>query len=107
MGMDLVPINPSEDAPRWDVPEMSWHGEVISGRYSWAGWSELCGLLKEWGVPTEEFDCMNEGKMISEETCIRVAEAIEQHLPELPADYQEWLQPHIELWRTCGGYKQC
>ena len=108
MGMDLIPVNPSEEAPRWDAPGKSWHGKLIPGRYNWSGWSWLLQHLERWGVLTDEFQYTNDGDVISEETCIRVADAIEQHVSELdePDDTKVWLMGHVILWRTCGGYEQ-
>ena len=122
MGMDLIPINPSADAPRHPVEppdymrkdaesEAFWEkhmaGQAIPGRYNWSGWSWLCDHLSAWGVPMGEFSGMNDGDPISAETCEKVAQAIEAHLGELDGDHRAWLQPHIALWRTCGGYWQC
>lgn len=99
MGMDLIPQNPSDDAPtdEWGV---------TPGRYNWAGWHYITTKLEEWGVPLDEFANSNNGDIISEATCKLVADAIEQHLPELPEEDRTWLTPHVALWRTCGGYAQ-
>lgn len=108
MGMDLKPVRPTKKAPRYpkDYHYAPQRGKVIWGRYNWAGWRCICEHLHQWGVLTKEFDGMNDGKLISAKTCRAVADAIEKHLPELPPDEQEWLKDDIELWRTCGGYRQ-
>jgi len=91
MGMDLVACNP----------------DAKDGRYNWAGWEYLFELLDGWDVDLSEFSGFNDGDLISEETCKKVADAIEEHLNELELDDRIWLEPHIELWRNCGGYEQC
>ena len=106
MGMDLKPINPSKDAPRYPSDDKYSPNDVIWGRYNWSGWSYICNLLNEWGVNTSEFSGMNDGEVISEETCKKVADAIEAHLDELDKEHREWLKDDIALWRTCGGYRQ-
>lgn len=93
MGMDLVPINKD----RINVAHL---------QYNWSGWRWIIDRLNKWGVDIEEFKGVNDGHVISEETCKKVADALEQHLPELEKDDQEWLSPHVAAWRTCGGYEQ-
>lgn len=99
MGMDLMPVNPSNDAPRNDYG-VTW------GRYNWAGWRYIVDKCNEWGVDTSKFQGANDGALIPAATCRQVADAIEAHLHELPIEEQQWLKPHIALWRTCGGYRQ-
>ena len=99
MGMDLEPIAPAENAPKGERgPE--W------GRYNISGWSYIIDKLREWGVPLDEFRHFNDGDPISAETCAKVADAIESHLPEMSDRDRNWLGPHVERWRTCGGYRQ-
>lgn len=100
MGMDLKPINPTADAPKDSDGDFRW------GRHNWTGWSELVDLLQSWEVDTREFAGTNDGYVISAETCLKVADALEKNLPSQPQDIQDWLQPKIILWRTCGGYEQ-
>lgn len=99
MGMDLKPINPSPDAPS-DDRGVRW------GRYNWSGWDWLQTWLREKGVDTSEFTGFNDGAPISDATCKTVAAVIEKHIDELDVEEQEWLRPHIQRWRTCGGYEQ-
>lgn len=98
--MDLRPVNPSDEAPRDD------EGNVIWGRYNISGWSYFRQLLEQWEVNTDELSGMNDGEVISEETCIDIADAIESNLDTMHPDDREWLEPKIALWRTCGGYEQ-
>jgi len=100
MGMDLKPLNPSDNAPR------DKDGEVTMGCYGWTGWTWLVDHLNEWGVDTAEFSGYNDGDEISAGTCALVADAIEAHLVELAEWERDWIKPHIDLWRTCGGYAQ-
>ena len=102
MGMDLKPMKPSKDAPRY--PE--YPHDVIWGRYNWSGWRFITDLLEQWGVPMDEFAGSNDGQLIKAKTCRLVADAIEKHIDELDKEDQEWLRPHIARWRTCGGYRQ-
>lgn len=99
MGMDLQPIAPTEDAPK-DKYGYEW------GHYNWIGWTTLIRLLKEWGIDISEFSESNDGEVISQKTCLLVADAIERHLTLMDEDCRRWLEPHITLWRTCGGYEQ-
>ena len=75
-------------------------------RYNWNGWSYLIDLLNSWGVDTSEFVGFNDGDLISEETCKKVAAALELHLDELSDKDRKWLEPHIEEWRNSGGFRQ-
>jgi hypothetical protein len=100
MGMDLKPIEPSANAPTTEKYGITWGG------YSWAGWVKQIDYLQKWGIDTSEFSNINDGEVISKETCLKVADAIEQHLDELSEEHKLWLHPKIELWRTCGGYEQ-
>jgi hypothetical protein len=106
MGMDLIPTNPSKAAPRYPLDAPYFAGRIISGSYNWSGWSWLCDKLQQWGVVLEGFSHYNDGEVIREAKCREVANAIEKHLPELEKECQEWLAPHVALWRTCGGYRQ-
>lgn len=113
MGMDLEPINPATDAPRFTNEVGNYYtdyaplvGKAISGRYNWTGWSYIINLLNKWGINTNEFSGLNDGDVICDETCKKVADAIEKHLSDLDAKDRKWLEPHIILWRTCGGYRQ-
>ena len=99
MGMDLKPIEPSDDAP-------SNERGIVYGRYNWKGWDALINYLNKWELDTSEFLSYNDGDVISDETCKEVANAIEANLHTLSQEDKEWLQPHIILWRTCGGYEQ-
>lgn len=100
MGMDLKPIRPSKKAPRDENGHPKW------GRYNISGWSYIWDQLNRWGVDTSEFSGYNDGDKISAKTCRAVADAIEKHLPEMSERDRRWLEPHVILWRTCGGYRQ-
>lgn len=100
MGMDLRPINPSPDAPRRPNGDFEW------GRYNWAGWGWLLDKLEDWGLDLSEFSGSNDGDAISEETCVKVSKLIAEHLPELEPDDRSWIEKHVQLWATCGGYEQ-
>src|SRR5690242_19603192 len=89
MGMDLIPRN-----------------RIGYASYDCWAWQFLCKKLMEWGVPTGEFSIYNEGEIISETTCKRVADAIEEHLGEIGDEHRRWLEPDIEFWRSCGGITQ-
>lgn len=102
MRIDLEPINPSKDAPRYPA---GYSNQIKWGGYSVRGWRELIKLLDLWNVNTEEFYKFDNDKIISELTCLKVANAIEYNLPKLSREDQEWLEPDITLWRTCGGYR--
>lgn len=108
MGMDLKPVNPSADAPRYpnDYPYEPRRGQAKWGRYSWSGWSWLIENLERWGVNVAEFRGCNDGEVISEATCKAVADAIEKNIHEFPQSDREWLLEDVILWRTCGGYEQ-
>ena len=106
MGMDLKPINPSADAPRWPNDDRFSANEVIWGRYNWRGWSWLCHQLEQWDVDISELAGTNDGAIISEATCLEIADAIEKNLNTLSAEDRNWLKNDIQLWRTCGGYEQ-
>ena len=106
MGMDLKPINPTKDAPRYPDDGESGSGEVIWGRYNWSGWTYITDKLESWGVDLTDFSGSNDGGVIPAEKCIEVANAIESHLNDLDEEDREWLRPHIVKWRTCGGYEQ-
>ena len=109
MGMDLEPINPSDDAPFEITGNPRW------GRYNWCGWNLLIRLLEEKGLDTSEFSGCNDGEVISDETCKKVANILEaltrpetvgETHSELDEPNRQWLESRIELWRTCGGYRQ-
>ena len=100
MGMDLITIEPMQDAPK------DKNGRTIDGRYNITGWTLLWNLLIDWKVDTSEFSGYNDGEQICKETCLAVAKAIEDNLHTLNKKDKDWLQPHIILWKTCGGYEQ-
>jgi len=74
--------------------------------YNWSGWRWLITHLESWGVDVREFRFSNDGDFISPETCMAVADAIEAHLTELDDKDREWIEPHIDAWRHCGGCSQ-
>jgi hypothetical protein len=74
--------------------------------YNWWAWRRLLELLASWCVDVSELTCTNDGDLISEQTCLAVADAIEVHLNELSDTEYDWLEPHIELWRNSGGVTQ-
>ncbi|MDE2096136.1 MAG: hypothetical protein KGL39_02750 [Patescibacteria group bacterium] len=80
---------------------------AVDCHYNWSGWSWLITHLQEWGVDTNHFDGVNDGKLIPAAKCCEVAAAIEAHLPELDAEDREWLEPHVAIWRASGGFRQC
>ena len=96
----LKPISPTADAPCND------RGDLIWGGYNMAGWFLLRKCLILWGVDISEFTGINDGAPISAATCVKVADAIEAHLPELDERDRKWLGSHIKRWRTCGGYEK-
>ncbi len=100
MGMDLVPVRPHKNAPRND------NGAVICIHYNWRGWRYVIEKLRQWDVDVSEFRHSNDGELIKAKTCKAVAQAIEDNLHTLDEKEQNWLRPHIDLWRTCGGYRQ-
>ena len=94
MGMSLFPADESST-------------EALD--YNWGGWMLLQRYLLEWGVDIREFDDLNDGKLISSETCLLVADALEKNLENVKAEYRPWLVKHPEKWRelaACGGARQ-
>lgn len=109
MGMDLKPMRPTKDAPCYpaDYEYAAYRGRVIWGRYNWSGWGWLTDHLAEWGdVDMSHFAGSNDGALIPAKVCRQVADSLEKHLPELSSADRDWIAPHVQLWRTCGGYRQ-
>lgn len=82
--------------------------------YNWSGWSALLTEIVT-DLPKamfEQFDGMNDGKLIKAATCRAVADLILKHKDkynqlfgggcygEAPAE------EHAEMWRTSGGFRQ-
>ena len=105
MGWDLKPIKPSSNAPQY-LSDPKRRTGAIWGRYNMIGWLTLIAFLKKWDVDVREFSSTNYGEAISAETCEKVAAALEKHLPDLRQSDRAWLEPHIILWKTSGGYRQ-
>ena len=99
MSYDLKPQRPTEDAPHDNCNQPQW------GRYNISGWTWIRNFLTNHGVDVSEFSGYNDGELIKADTCRLVADTIEKHIHELPENEQQWLRPHIQLWRTCGGYR--
>ena len=100
MGMDLMALRSGED------PVDKSKNWCLS--YNWGGWHYLIEKLGEWGVPTDEFRGFNnDGDVISVETCIAVANALERNLSDIedPED-RMLLAEHIDAWRYSGGFAQ-
>lgn len=89
MGMDLSPKVEGHDL-----------------HFNWNGWSEFTILLERWGVNTDEFVHHNDGDPISNETCKRIADELERHLPSMNERDQRWLRPMVNAFRNCGGMEQ-
>jgi hypothetical protein len=122
MSMDLNPINPSDDAPRYPKDHPYGAGEIIPGRYNWSGWGWLARHLDAWGIDTSQLAGTNDGDIIDDATCKRIGQALEDHYEELLEEgrqeayaagqvfdedhYSSWLKEQPKLWKTCGGYEQ-
>jgi len=104
--MGLEPIAPTAEAPRYPADDKYSPNEVIWGRYNWTGWSLLIDLLNRYGVNTEQFAGCNDGDAITKEKCEEVANVLEANLSSMITEDRNWLEPHIKLWRTCGGHRQ-
>jgi hypothetical protein len=114
MGMDLIPKNK----------------EVTPIHYNWTWWGILLRFLEENKCPMSEFSGMNDGNLISETTCKRVAEIIRNRFFELPRVYFEYIKERqaaghkfgktriadaeikesflaeVPFWEDCGGCEQ-
>lgn len=99
MGYDLEAVRPSPKYPKTEKGDPQW------GRYNIAGWRWLYEHLSDWGVNLPDWRWLNDGEVIGQATCLRIANAIEAHLPELDDESRKWIEPHIILWRECGGFK--
>ena len=113
MGMDLIPIAPSQEAPRypWNDEFEFRRGKAIPGRYNWFGWGTLMDFLSDHGWDkddTSEFAGTNDGYVISDATCKKVADTIEKFKTDYTAPFVlvPDVDQEIQLWRTCGGYEQ-
>ena len=98
--MDLKPMRPHKNRPK------DKYGKYVWGRYNLCGWVSLINLLHSWDIDTSEFSGFNDGDLICAATCKIVAQTIKDHLDELSEQDRKWLEPHIELWQTSGGYRQ-
>jgi hypothetical protein len=95
MGMDLLPKMRTTKIPPL--------------HYTFRGWATLIGHLEQWGVDVSEFSGLNDGDPIKRETCLLVADALEQHFIELSPEKKVWLKGHAETWRSlalAGGCLQ-
>ena len=94
VGMDLKPIAPATENAPW-------------GLYNIAGWTWLYKHLVAWNRPdlARQMPSVNDGEEISNATCIAIGDTIEANLSKLNEVDRVWITPHIELWRTCGGYE--
>jgi hypothetical protein len=93
MGMDLHPVK-SEP-----FIQPSLH-------YNWCGWRTLVKILNENGVDTSEFSGINDGELISIETCREVAIVIEDNRKRFEEIYKWNMDNDINFWRHCGGCYQ-
>jgi hypothetical protein len=101
MGMDLVPINPNANAP------LDKYGNIQYGFYNLSKWGRFRDLLILWHIYEDELNDFNDGEIISFDTCLIIADALDAHFEELCQEDKDWLKGHSQLWRTCGGYRQC
>ena len=82
---------------------------VYGLHYNLLGWATLFSYLKEWNVDVSEFSPWNAGDPISAETCLAVADAIQEHIGELSREDKAWLRGHARRWRElakAGGCEQ-
>lgn len=93
MGMDLIPVKPEP------FVQPSLH-------YNWCGWRTLVGFLEKNEVDISEFSGWNDGELISQETCRKVANVIEDNLVEFKKTYERDMDDDINFWRHCGGCNQ-
>lgn len=72
--------------------------------YNWNRWGTLITYLEKWGVNTDEFKQVNDGDLISNETCLAVAYALNRHLEELPPAHRDWLAGHDDEWLRLSAH---
>jgi hypothetical protein len=109
MGMDLRPVRPTKNAP------LGADGKVKWGRYNLSGWTAMWHFLNDHGVDTSEMSGYNDGIRIEAATCRKIADTIEANFEAYLEKFDvtekdplgiESCKLDIQLWRTCGGYRQ-
>jgi hypothetical protein len=93
--MDLVPVNPAPEFP-YDAPRN------FSNHY----WAMLVELFYELGGRMEGFSTSNDGEVIPEYVCQRVADKLEANLERFVEEDQLFIRSIIPFWRYCGGCRQ-
>lgn len=108
MGMDLMSGGYRKNTPQMmkDYIEKDKENPSLHLHYNWSGWSFLVEHLNQWGVDTSEFSGINDGELISRDTCEAVAEALKSNLHTLSTEDQEWIKEDIIRWKWTKNYKQ-
>jgi len=95
MGMDLIAKNGTD-----------------SLHFNWSGWRAVCEFVEKAGVDVSEFAGMNDGDLISKETCVEVAKAIltnsTKYNEMFAGDYYgpNPASEHSEIWKRSEGFEQ-
>ena len=98
--MTLIAIRPTQKAPQMR------DGGTLLLKYPWTDWVKLKTHLEGWGVDAQRLVDTNDGERIPALVARKIADAIEAHLCELERAEQQWLRPHIRIWRNGGGFRQ-
>jgi len=93
MGMDLKPVNAGAVVAPMMYPDCPWDLVAKWGRYNLSGWSALAAMCAPHGI---ELPGLNDGDLINQVTCLRIAEILDE-------SNDPFWQGHANWWRTCGG----
>jgi len=107
---DLAPHRPGRRYPR------DSRGCTVNPAYNMVAWQKLLEFLQDHGLDLDEFDALNDGKLIHTSTCRLVADLIEDHKAEymrefsIPpwwgADVVRTVEDIAACWRYSGGFEQ-
>jgi len=96
MGLDLVPWDPNEGAPAPDG--------TVWVHFTNHEWVTFTVTMEQLGVDLYGFPGRESMSVLTEEICIAVADALENHPDALPeADRRRW-QGSVPFWRNAGGF---
>lgn len=96
MGLDLMPWDPLEGAPASDG--------TVWIHFTNPEWVSFIAVMEQLGIDLHGYLGREPMAVLTEEICLAVADALENHPEALPESDRDRWRGQIPHWRHAGGF---